>query len=318
MTTTEEVPTQSDYRLPVMIQQGKLLKVKVPVTGMLVKAVRGGVSAFSAKSRKRMLETLACLDNDRLGAVVFVTLTYPDDAPPPADTTSIHLKNFLKRLKRRFSEASAIWRREWEERKSGEHVGEMYPHFHFLFFNLPFIHHAEVNEHWREVLGYAGYLRTEIKMVSNWRQAFSYVAKYMAKTPQPPEADADAAQSDERRRRPQAAPAVAVCSLVYIPYRAADDAQGEEQGAEEQNAAAPAFVATGRHWGIFNRACLPLAERRSRRISFAEAERLKEEAIQIWSGINPDASLGFTLFTEEAGGLFDWALKLGQDAEGDE
>lgn len=315
MNTTEDVPATSDSRLPVMIQQGKLLKVKVPVTGVAVKAVRGGVSEFSAKSRKRMLETMACLDNDRLRAVVFVTLTYPDDAPPFAEQTSVHLKNFLKRLKRRFPEASAIWRREWEDRKSGDHVGQMYPHFHFLFFNLPFVHHAEVNAHWREVLGYTGYLRTEIKMVRSWRQAFSYVAKYMAKTPQPPEAAVGDARSGERRRRPQAAPEAGGCSLVYIPYRAAEEEQ-------EQDTATPAFVPTGRHWGVFNRSFLPLAKRRTKRISFADAELLKEEATQIWDGVNQDATLGFTLFSNDAVGLYDWMLLREQerelDAEDDE
>ena len=292
MHATEKAHQPSDSRLPVMIQQGKLLKVKVPVTGMIVKAVRGGVSTFSAKSRKRMLETIASLDEERIRVVIFLTLTYPDDALPVTEQSSIHLKNFLKRLKRRFPEASALWRREWEDRKSGDFVGRMCPHFHFLFFNLPFIHHTEVNAHWRAVLGYAGYIRTEIRMAATWRQAFAYVAKYMAKTPQPPEAAAG-------------------CSLVYAPYWAAE----EEQPPDD---APPAFVSTGRHWGVFNRSRLPLSKRRTRRISFEEAELLKEEAAQIWDGVNQDPSLGFTLFSEHADGLYDWILDREQDAEADE
>ncbi len=77
-------------------------------------------------------------------------------------------------------------------------------------------------------------------------------------------------------------------------------------------------MSTGRHWGVFNRSRLPLSKRRTRRISFEEAELLKEEAAQIWDGVNQDPSLGFTLFSEHADGLYDWILDREQDAEADE
>lgn len=295
-------------RCPILIQQGSLLKVKIPVIGIACKTPRGGVSSFSSRSRKRMLETFACLDSDRMKAKTFVTLTYPDgDRPPAFDRSSLDLKNFLKRIKRRFPEASGLWRREQEERKSGDHVGVVYPHFHILFFNLPFFDCDEVNRHWRDVLDHDGYARTEIKSVKDWRQAFGYVAKYMAKPLQPPQAAGSDPRSGERRGRFQPPAAADEVSLVYVPYWAAADEEMPEEKKEETPAPdTPAL--TGRHWGVFNRAALPLAQRRSAKIPFPLADLIALEASRLWNGIDPKQSLGFTLFSEEAAALFDRAM----------
>lgn len=295
-------------RCPILTQQGSLLKMKIPVIGIACKTPRGGVSSFSARSRKRMLETFARLDSDRMKAKTFVTLTYPDgDGPPVFDRSSLDLKNFLKRIKRRFPEASGLWRREREERKSGDHVGVVYPHFHILFFNLPFFDCDEVNRHWRDVLGHDGYARTEIKSVKDWRQAFGYVAKYMAKPLQPPQAAGSDPQSGERRGRFQPSTAADDVSLVYAPYWAADN-EGLPEEKKEELPAVDAPALTGRHWGVFNRAALPLAERRTARIPFPLADLITLEASRLWSGIDPEQSLGFTLFSEEAAALFNRAM----------
>lgn len=167
-----------------LFARGHYLKVALPVQPPAKGGggVRGVVSAFSAQSRKRMLDTLAQIDENRAGFMAFVTLTYPDrDGPPSFEQTSRDKATFLKRIRRRFPEASAIWRREWEPRISGEFEGVLYPHFHLLFFNLPFLHYEEVNDTWKEVIAYDDYTRTEIKAVESWRKAFYYVSKYMAK-----------------------------------------------------------------------------------------------------------------------------------------
>lgn len=173
---------------------------------------RGSVSTFSRESRKRMLETLARLDLARAGFVCFVSLTYPDqDGPAAPDMTEAHRRAWLKRIKRRFPEASAIWRREWEPRKSGAFESAVFPHYHALFFGLPFVHHAEINRLWAEVLGFEGYLRTEIKGIRSAKQAFYYVSKYMAKVERPVDGAADAAReldgADGGARGAQDAPA---------------------------------------------------------------------------------------------------------------
>jgi hypothetical protein len=127
----------------------------------------------------------------------------------------------------------------------------------------------------------------------------------MAKvSPRPPKAAGVDAPSGERRRQAQPPSAAGGgCSLVYAPYWAAAERE------------APPL--TGRHWGVFNRKVLPVAERNFRRISFALAELARREAMGIWPGIDPESPLGFTLFTEKAEGLYDWLLEndVGEDKQ---
>jgi hypothetical protein len=102
---------------------------------------RGEISTFSFRSRKRMLEKLARIDVEHAGFVCFVTVTYPDRNGPPSPAECERDRQvFLKRISRGYPSASPIWRREWESRVSGAHVGVDFPHFHLLFFGLPFVH----------------------------------------------------------------------------------------------------------------------------------------------------------------------------------
>jgi hypothetical protein len=46
------------------------------------------------------------------------------------------LDTFLKRLARVQADACGFWRIEWQARKSGLHVGKLFPHFHLLIWGL--------------------------------------------------------------------------------------------------------------------------------------------------------------------------------------
>lgn len=103
--------------------------------------IRGKCKGFSFGSRRRML--------DRLNSVsvaaelpTFVTATLPDesfedDVATFAKTAKSWMDAFSKRLVRVCPNASGFWRIEWQSRKSGLHIGKLFPHFHLLVWGLP-------------------------------------------------------------------------------------------------------------------------------------------------------------------------------------
>lgn len=96
-------------------------------------AVRGPVTDFSRRARRRMMFRLYSLQKTENG--YFITLTYPDAFPQDWHVWKKHLKNFKRRLERRFPNVSAHWRLEMKERKSGASAGCFAPHFHILLFD---------------------------------------------------------------------------------------------------------------------------------------------------------------------------------------
>lgn len=117
---------------------------------------RGEVTRFSEDSKHRLMELLNKVQRD-VSKVCFVTLTFPDEYFPhnqePEDWKE-RLRLFEWRFRRAFPEGSFVWRVEIEDRKSGEHIGEYFPHYHLLVFNVrlpdlrPF-----VAENWYEIAG---------------------------------------------------------------------------------------------------------------------------------------------------------------------
>lgn len=154
--------------------QGNLIALKGSFSSVAKRGggARGVVSDFTAASRRRMLRKLARLAPKR---VVFVTLTYPARFPDPM-VAKQHLRAFFERIRRRFPDASGIWRLELQERGA--------PHFHILFCELPFIPFTELRRWWTEIIrAYVdGHLpRVRIEQIKSRRGAFYYCAKYCAK-----------------------------------------------------------------------------------------------------------------------------------------
>lgn len=98
---------------------------------------RGRIATFSRASRRRMMLFLAKvrLADDNLP--LFGTTTYPDLFPEEAAKFKRDLQAFLHRLKRRFPDGGILWRLEFKLRKSGENMGKLAPHFHWLLWNVP-------------------------------------------------------------------------------------------------------------------------------------------------------------------------------------
>lgn len=159
--------------------QGTLMRVNVkrpyvPISIVADTSKRGKISGFSQRSRKRLLDYTSRIDWQGQKAV-FVTLTYPR-VFPSAKEAKKHLKAFMERVRRRFPEASGLWRLEFQKRGA--------PHFHILFFNLEWWDKREVQQAWGEIIKYEKPF-TRIELIRSWRKAMSYVSKYIAKRDSP-------------------------------------------------------------------------------------------------------------------------------------
>lgn len=102
-----------------------MLKIRVPgydYTPQGKPPQRGAITGFSARSRVRMLETLARLRYD--GDMAFLTLTYPDEYPQDIRTCKAHFEAFRRRWERAFPSSGAIWKLEAQQRGA--------PHYHLL------------------------------------------------------------------------------------------------------------------------------------------------------------------------------------------
>lgn len=251
--------------------QGRLVKMQLerqskakPQGG---KGTRGKVTSFSKKSRKRLLEVFHRFEE--VEKIIFITLTYGQSWPGTREIREAHRRAFAERLRRRFPDASGVWRLEYQKRGA--------PHFHFIMFNMPFLPKEELKQMWGEVIGAEYWDKsnpqepqapfTRIETILSHRHMINYVSKYVAKLP-------DAASV----KLPDAA--AGGDGFNIDPY----------QHAIENH--------EGRWWGYHNEKSLPWAEITS--IAFygsfhKAAANYKRAARKSWKGIRKNQD-GFTLF----------------------
>lgn len=138
-------------------EQRTLKEIECPACeGVNPGCKRGQVTRFSEDSKRRLMLLLNQVRKD-ISRVHFVTLTYPDEFHEhrlKPDRWKSDLRRFELRFRRAFPEGSFVWRLEIETRKSGLHVGETFPHFHLLTFNVQLgLLRDFVAEHWWEIAG---------------------------------------------------------------------------------------------------------------------------------------------------------------------
>ncbi len=152
--------------------QGDVIRLKTKNTDppIYAKGIRGKITIFSRKSRRRLLEFFARTAQTSKPRV-FLTLTYPSNMND-ARTGKAHLRAFLERVRRRYPKASAIWRIEYQERGA--------VHFHLLFFSLPFWKIESIRAVWSEIIGEEN-PRIAIETIRSRRGSTYYVSKYVAK-----------------------------------------------------------------------------------------------------------------------------------------
>jgi hypothetical protein len=153
---------------------------------------RDRVRGFSRASRRNLLRRLASINRRAFrafkGRMIFVTLTYPREYPEYPDLCKRHLKALRKGLQREFGTFAAFWRMGIQQRGAW--------HFHLLLFVGPSVRSVGelrrfISSCWYEVTGKVseGHLRagTRVEAVKRWKQATSYVERYMAKPEEFPE-----------------------------------------------------------------------------------------------------------------------------------
>jgi hypothetical protein len=149
-----------------------------------VKKPREAIGQWSYQSRMNLLRKLNVMDYSRVGPSVFLTLTYPDEfAKIPYTLRSKHRAYFALQMERHFGRVCpAVWRIEWEERKSGRYTGKLAPHFHLMVFGVSEISRGLVRHWWRRALKrYRGPLVVHSKPIYSEDGALRYLSKYVSK-----------------------------------------------------------------------------------------------------------------------------------------
>jgi hypothetical protein len=154
--------------------------------------IRDRVRGFSRTSHTNLLRRLASINRSAFkafrGRMIFVTLTYPKQYPEDPELCKRQLKALRKRLQRAYGSFAAFWRMGIQQRGAW--------HFHLLLFVGPSVGSVDdlrrfISSSWYEVTGKVseGHLRTgtRVEAVKRWKQATSYVERYMAKPEEFPE-----------------------------------------------------------------------------------------------------------------------------------
>jgi hypothetical protein len=154
--------------------------------------IRDRVRGLSRISRRNLLRRLASINRSAFrafkGRMIFVTLTYPREYPEDSEVCKNHLKALRKRLQRKCGDFGGFWRLGIQMRGAW--------HFHLLLFVGPSIGpigelRRFISSSWYEVTGKVseGHLRagTRVEAVKKWKEATSYVERYMAKPEEFPE-----------------------------------------------------------------------------------------------------------------------------------
>lgn len=175
-------------------KQGQLLKVKLLRPAdyrQQSPALRGIISQFSAKSRKRLIETFTRLDTKKMKyskeRVKFITLTYQDNMQN-YELSKLHLKRFIERLQYRFDDFWCVWKMELQERGA--------VHFHLIAGGMPYLDMYYLQVMWAicsdqtpDNMTMVESLEslakrcpfTRIEAIKSVRGVLSYAAKYMTK-----------------------------------------------------------------------------------------------------------------------------------------
>jgi hypothetical protein len=154
--------------------------------------IRDRVRGFSRASRRNLLRRLASINRSAFrafkGRLISITLTYPHEYPEDPEVCKNHLKALRRRLQRKFGDFAAFWRLGIQRRGAW--------HFHLLLFVGPSFGPLDklrrfISSSWYEVTGKVseGHLRagTRVETIRKWKEATSYVERYMAKPEEFPE-----------------------------------------------------------------------------------------------------------------------------------
>lgn len=144
---------------------------------------RKGVTAFSPSARLRMLKRMACVHWESVGPSLFITLTYRDeDAITTKEQRTEHRSRLFRDMEKHLGkEIGALWRIEWQDRKSGKLMGTMVPHVHLIVFDCRWLPWDLLSKLWQGACRADGPPRVDVQRIRGQRDVAKYVAKYAAK-----------------------------------------------------------------------------------------------------------------------------------------
>lgn len=227
--------------------------------------IRGKVDGFSRQSRKRLIDTFAKFDKNKVARqtkILFVTLTY-QHIQTDAQQAKRHLKTFMERLKRRYPKLWAVWKMEYQNRGA--------IHFHILLGGVGWLPiHADdgfdAQQAWNEVSGQNANNSLDVERIRSYRGALRYASKYLGKMIEQTPADMG-------------------LSIAH-------------NGAEEVQA-----TSSGRLWGIYQRNNVPFANEQRVDIDTSYYNYLlflSQNVKSVWKRF--DSS--FTLYTDSGDAIF--------------
>ena len=252
---------------------------------------RSSVNGFSSAARRRLLVMFSKMDWQPGTLAVFMTLTYPAEFPSPREAKK-HLRALMERYRRAFPESSAIWRLEFQARGA--------PHFHLVWFGLPFIPKETVQKLWGEVIAYAKPF-TRVEAIRSRRKLISYVGKYVAKvdarsTASAASPDANAGLLPDDASAPGATGASGGFNLRAYLHALPD---GSFSFVHPQTGELCGSV--GRWWGVHNKEKLPMAAPiEVSCLDLAVVYRFRRGARKSWPGVSRRRHQGFSLFVDGA------------------
>lgn len=238
---------------------------------------RGFIKEFSAKSRKRLVQLFCSLDASVIRRarqrVKFITLTYKD-VQTDGETAKVHLKRFMEYLQYHYPEMWCVWRLEPQKRGA--------IHFHLICGNLPYIDKAFIQVVWSRS---SDQLPEEINFV----ESMESLAKRCAFT------------RIEAIRSMRGV-------LSYASKYMTKVTSGESEESGDESLGLTMCHIFGRHWGVYGRKNLPMAE--NHQFGIALPENLFKWFMAKCDSPHCAPDQSFTLFCENAQMLYNVAFGL--------
>lgn len=153
--------------------QGGVMKVKVNgyANNPTGHGSRTEIKGFTKKSRLRLIELLARMDYEEGSELPkFMTLTTLTLYHPR--TMKKFLKEFLRRMRRAWPTAAAVWRMDFQKRGA--------VHFHFIWLGLPYLPIEDLRSIWASIVDEER-PQVDIGVIRTKRGVMFYASAYVAK-----------------------------------------------------------------------------------------------------------------------------------------